>query len=112
MVGILMDFHVLACERLTEVATEARIKEMEEAMREMNEMPSSIQDETGGAVTQNQEGSGSNYANTAGGFWNSGSGNLIQNDIKANARFGKSQYSPRPYLDSTLTLVHAINQHF
>ena len=90
MAGILTDIQVLACEKLTEVATEAQVKEIKEAIKEMDEMPSSLQDETGGAVTQNHEGSGSNYANTAGGFWNSGSGNLTQNDIKGDAHFGKN----------------------
>ena len=90
MSGILKDIQVLACEKLTGVATEAQVKKIEEAIKEMNEMPSSLQDETGGAVTQKHSGSGSNYANTAGGFWHSGSGNLTQNDIKGDAHFGKS----------------------
>ena len=90
MAGILKDIQVLACEKLTEVATEAQEKEIEEAIKELNEMPSSLQDETGGAVTRNHEGSGNNYANTAGGFWNCGSGNFTQNDIKGNAHLGKN----------------------
>ena len=89
MAGMLTDIQVLACEKLTEVATEAQVKEINEAIKEMNEMPSSLQDETGGAVTQNHEGSGNNYANTAGGFWNSASRNLTKNAIKGNAHFGK-----------------------
>ena len=55
----------------------------------MNEMPSSLQDETSEAATQNHEGSGNNYANTAGGVWNSGSGNLTHNNFNGNANFGK-----------------------
>ena len=90
MAEILKDIQVLACDKLTGVATEAQVKEMEEAIKEMNEMPSSLRDETDGAVTQNHGGSGSNYANTAGGFWNSGSGNLTQNDIRGDAHFGKN----------------------
>ena len=90
MAGILKDIQVLACEKLTEVASEAQVREIKEAIKEMNEMPSSLQDETGGSVTLNHQGSGSNYANTAGGFWNSGSGNLTQNDIKGDAHFGKN----------------------
>lgn len=80
---------MLAYEKLL-VATEAQVQEIEEAIKEMNEMPSSLQNDIGGAVTQNHEDSGNNYANTAGGFWNSGSGNLTQNDIKGNAHFGKN----------------------
>ena len=90
MAGILNNIQVLACEKLTEVGTEAQGKEIEEAIKEMSEMPSSLQDETGGAVPQNKEGPGNNYANTAGGFWNSGSVSLTQNDIKGDAHFGKN----------------------
>jgi hypothetical protein len=44
MEGILKDIQVLACERLG-TATEAQVKEIEEAIKQMNEMPSSFPDE-------------------------------------------------------------------
>ena len=68
--GILTHFQMLAWGNLAEVATEAQVKEIKEATREMNEMPSSLQDETGGAAIQNHEDSGNIYANTAVGVWN------------------------------------------
>jgi hypothetical protein len=45
MEGILKDIQVLVCERLMGIATEAQVKEIEEAMKQMNEMPSSLPDE-------------------------------------------------------------------
>jgi hypothetical protein len=50
MEGILKDIQVLACERLMGTATEAQVKEIEEAIKQMDEMPSSLQDETGGVI--------------------------------------------------------------
>ena len=44
MEGILKDIQVLACERLG-TATESQVKEIEEAIKQMNEMPSSFPDE-------------------------------------------------------------------
>ena len=41
--GILTDTQAFACRRL-EVATEAQVKEIKDAIREMNEMPSTLQD--------------------------------------------------------------------
>ena len=46
--GILKDIQLLACERLKGTATDAQVKEIEEAIKEMKEMPSSIPDEAGG----------------------------------------------------------------
>jgi F0F1-type ATP synthase delta subunit len=57
MEGILKDIQLLACERLKGTATEAQVKEIEEAIKEMKEMPSSIPDEAGG---QTHSGSGDN----------------------------------------------------
>jgi predicted transcriptional regulator len=45
MEGILKDIHVLMCERLKGTAIEAQVKEIEEAIKQMNEMPSSLPDE-------------------------------------------------------------------
>lgn len=45
MEGILKDIQVLIYERLMGTATEAQVKEIEEAIKQMNEMPSSPPDE-------------------------------------------------------------------
>ncbi|KFY68064.1 hypothetical protein V496_01311 [Pseudogymnoascus sp. VKM F-4515 (FW-2607)] len=45
METILKDIQVLVCERLMGTATEAQVKEIEEAIKQMNEMPSSLPDE-------------------------------------------------------------------
>jgi hypothetical protein len=57
MEGILKDIQVLACEKLMGTATEAQVKELEEAIRDINEMPPSITDE---ASDQSHSGSGDN----------------------------------------------------
>jgi vacuolar-type H+-ATPase subunit E/Vma4 len=57
MEGILKDIQLLACERLKGTATEAQVREIEEAIKEMKEMPSSIPDEAGGQI---HSGSGDN----------------------------------------------------
>ncbi|KAH7322022.1 hypothetical protein BKA65DRAFT_437516 [Rhexocercosporidium sp. MPI-PUGE-AT-0058] len=45
MEGILKDIQVLVCERLNGTAIEAQVKEIEEAIKQMNEMTSSLPDE-------------------------------------------------------------------
>jgi hypothetical protein len=50
MEGILKDIQVLACERLMGTATYAQMKELEEAIKEMNEMPPSLPDEAGTVI--------------------------------------------------------------
>ncbi|KAF2475615.1 uncharacterized protein BDR25DRAFT_278147 [Lindgomyces ingoldianus] len=45
MEGILLDIQVLACERLTGAVTNAQMKELEEAINEMEKMPTSLPDE-------------------------------------------------------------------
>jgi hypothetical protein len=60
---ILKDIQVIACKKLEGTATSAQVKELEQAIKQMNEMPSSLQDETGGGM-QNHQGSGNNDANT------------------------------------------------
>jgi hypothetical protein len=74
MEGILKDIQVLVCERLRGTATEAQVKEIEEAIKEMNEMPSSLPKEEGG---QHHSGSGDNI-----GIFG-GSGNSITNNKAA-----------------------------
>ncbi|PVH70078.1 hypothetical protein DL98DRAFT_383961, partial [Cadophora sp. DSE1049] len=44
MEGILKDIQVLVCERLNGTAIEAQVKEIEEAIKQMNEMTSSLPD--------------------------------------------------------------------
>jgi hypothetical protein len=61
MEGIIKDIQVLVCERLMGTATEAQVKEIEEAIKQMDEMPSSFQDETGGVIQTNRD--GDNFAN-------------------------------------------------
>ena len=90
MEEILKDIQVLVCERLMGTATDAQVKEIQEAIKEMNEMPSSLQDEAG-SVTQNHQGSGSNNANTGRGAQHNGTGDLYHNEIKGDAHFGSKK---------------------
>ena len=69
MEGILKDIQVLACERLKGTATKTQVKEIEEAIKQMNEMPSSIPDEAGGVIQTNRDG-GDNFANVGLGTMN------------------------------------------
>jgi hypothetical protein len=87
---ILKDIQVLACERLIGTATAAQVKDIEDAIKQMDEMPSSIQDESG-AVTQNHQGSGNNNANTGKGAQHNGTGDLYHNEIAGDAYFGSKK---------------------
>lgn len=89
MGGILKDIQVLACERLTGIATNAQIKELQEAIKEMNEMPPSLPDEAG-SVIQTHSGSGDNIGVTGQATMNlhKGSGDLYNNIISGEATFG------------------------
>jgi hypothetical protein len=69
MEGILKDIQVLVCERLMGTATDAQVKEIQEAIKEMNEMPSSLPDEAGGVIQTNRDG-GDNFANVGLGTMN------------------------------------------
>ncbi|KAG9239805.1 hypothetical protein BJ878DRAFT_25816 [Calycina marina] len=89
MEGILKDTQLLACEHLMGVATEAQVKELDEGIKEMKEMPLSLQEETG-SVTQNHDGSGNNNANTGRGAMHTGNGDLYHNEIKGDAHFGSN----------------------
>lgn len=68
MEGILKDIQVLVYERLKGTATETQVKEIEEAIKQMNEMPSSIPDEAGGVIQTNRD--GDNFANVDPGTMN------------------------------------------
>lgn len=87
MEEILKDIHVLVCGRLMGTATIAQVKDIQEAIKEMNEMPSPLQDETR-IVPQTHQGSGNNNANTGRGAQHSGTGDLYYNKIKGDAHFG------------------------
>lgn len=87
MEEILKDIQVLVCERLIGTVTNAQEKEIQEAIKEMNEMPSSLQDEAR-SVTQSHQGSGNNIANTGRGAQHNGTGDLYHNEIKGDAHFG------------------------
>jgi hypothetical protein len=85
---MLKDIQVLACERLMGTATEAQVKEIEEAIKQMNEIPSSLQDETG-IVNQTSYGSGHNISTSGGNTnINSGTGEFYHNIISGDATFG------------------------
>jgi hypothetical protein len=89
MEGILKDIQVLVCERLVGTATDAQVKEIQEAIKEMNEMPSSLQEEAGNII-QNHYGGGSNIGNTGvvAQYNHTGSGDVYHNAISGNASFG------------------------
>lgn len=69
MEGILKDIQLLTCKKLQGTATEAQVKEMEEAIKQMGEMPSSLQDDTV-AVNQTNRDGGGNFANVGPGTMN------------------------------------------
>jgi hypothetical protein len=74
MEGILKDIQVLVCKRLMGTATDAQVKEIDEAIKQMNEMPSSLPGEAG---SQTHSGSGDNI----GIFGGSGSVNISKRDF-------------------------------
>lgn len=90
MEGILEDIPVLVCKRLMGTATETQVKEIEEAIQQMDEMPSSLQDEDGGII-QNHQGSGNNNTNTGRGAQYNGAGDLYYNEIRGDAYFGSKK---------------------
>ena len=55
MEGILKDIQVIVCERLKGTAIEAQVKEIEEAIKQVNEMPSSLPDEASWPPMPNRE---------------------------------------------------------
>jgi N-terminal domain on NACHT_NTPase and P-loop NTPases len=85
---ILKDIQVIACEKLEGTATGAQVKELEQAIKEMNEMSHSLQEQTGG-VTQHHYGSGNNNVNTGEGFQHTGTGDIIT--VRGDAHFGSKK---------------------
>jgi hypothetical protein len=63
MEGILKDIQVLAYENLIGTATDAQMKELGEAINQMNEMPPSLLDEARGVI-QTHTGSGDNIGHS------------------------------------------------
>jgi hypothetical protein len=90
MEGILKDIYVLACEKLMGTATDAEVKEIKEAMKQMKDMPSSLPEETTDALHQQHSGSGDNIGATGGSVLNlhKGTGDQYHNEIAGNAHFG------------------------
>ncbi|KFY27130.1 hypothetical protein V491_01015 [Pseudogymnoascus sp. VKM F-3775] len=82
---ILKDVQVIACEKLEGTANSAQLKTLEEAIREMKEMPSSLTDEAG-TIAQTHSGSGDNIGH-------SGSGNIYAGDAHHNQNSGDVNYS-------------------
>jgi DNA-directed RNA polymerase subunit F len=84
---ILKGIQVITCEKLEGTATSAQIKELEEAIKEMKGMPSSLIDEAG-TVAQTHSGSGDNIGH-------SGSGNIYARDAHHNQNTGDVNYSSK-----------------
>jgi hypothetical protein len=81
---ILKDIQVIACEKLKGTASSAQLKTLEEAIREMKEMPSSLTDEAR-TVAQTHCGSGDNIGH-------SGSGSIYARDAHHNQNVGNVTY--------------------
>lgn len=84
---ILKDVQVIACEKLEGTANNAQLKSLEEAIKEMKEMPSSLTDEAG-TVAQTHSGSGDNIGH-------SGSGNIYAGDAHHNQNNGDVNYGSK-----------------
>ena len=92
MEEILKDIQVVACERLMGTATDIQLKELEDAIKEMNGMPPSLPDEAR-SVIQTHSSSGDNFGHIGPGTMNihKGSGDLYQNVISGGATFGSKR---------------------
>ena len=84
---ILKDVQVIACEKLEGTATSAQVKELEEAIKEMKELSSSLTDEAG-SITQTSTGSGDNNATT-------GPGNIYAREAHHNENTGDVNYGSK-----------------
>jgi F0F1-type ATP synthase delta subunit len=84
---ILKDVQVIACEKLEGTANNAQLKKLEEAIKEMKEMPSSLIEEAG-TVAQTHSGSGDNIGH-------SGSGNIYAGDSHHNQNSGDVNYGSK-----------------
>ncbi|KAI9656423.1 MAG: hypothetical protein M1829_000414 [Trizodia sp. TS-e1964] len=106
MEEILKDVQVIACEKLMGTATNAEVKEIKEAMKQMRDMPSSLPDETGDALNQQHSGSGDNIGATGESVLNlhKGTGDQYHNEIAGDAQFGVN--AP----NSTVNIINHHNQ--
>jgi hypothetical protein len=106
MEGILKDVYLLVSEKLMGTATEAEVEEIKEAMKEMKDMPSSLQDETADVLQQQHWGSGDNNAAIGGGVFNlhKGTGDQHHAVVHGDATIGgKKWYHTSLCLDLTFT---------
>jgi hypothetical protein len=87
MEGILKDTQLLAGKKLMGIATEVQVKGLEEAITEMKEMPSSLQEDTGN-ITQTHSGSGDIIGH-------SGSGNIYAGESHHNQNTGDVNYGSK-----------------
>jgi hypothetical protein len=87
MEGILKDTQLLACEKLMGIATESQVKELEEGIEEMKELPSSLPEEIG-SVNQKHSGSGDNIAHR-------GSGSIYAGKAHHNQNTGNVVYGSK-----------------
>lgn len=93
MEGILKDINVLACEKLMGTASDTEVNEIKEAIKQMKEMPSSLEDETGDALQQQHSGNGDNFGAIGGSTQNihKGTGDQYHNQITGDAHFGSKK---------------------
>lgn len=93
MEGILKDIHVIVYEKLMGTATDAKVKEIKEAMKQMKDVHSSLQDKTRDALNQQHSGSGDNIGATGGSVLNlyKGTGDQYHNEIAGDAHFGSKK---------------------
>ncbi|MCJ1228881.1 hypothetical protein MMC12_005545 [Toensbergia leucococca] len=84
---IMKDIWVVTSNRMMETATENQVKELEDAIKDIGEMPSFIADETG-SVNQTHHSSGHNFANPGSGIQqvNSGDGSFYH--FSGDGHFG------------------------
>ncbi|RFU29019.1 hypothetical protein B7463_g7301, partial [Scytalidium lignicola] len=98
MEGILKDIQLLADAKVMENATDAQMKEIQEAIKEMAKLLSSLQEERE-SIIQNHNGSGHNIGNTGGTQYNQiGSGDIYHNIISGNASFGVNLINSTYYI--------------
>lgn len=85
MEGIQKDTQLLACEKLMGIATEEQVKRLEEGIREMNDLSSSVQEDTL-SVTQTHSGTGDNIGHSGSG--NNYGGNSHHNQNSGDVNYG------------------------
>ncbi|KFY11687.1 hypothetical protein V491_07098 [Pseudogymnoascus sp. VKM F-3775] len=104
MEKILKDVQVLVRERLTGSASDGQLKEIQEAIKEMSEMPSSFQEETGG-VAQTHSGSGDNIGH-------SGSGSIYARNAHHNQNAGNVTYDYGSNSNNPTFIFKSMSKYF